>query len=596
MKDELKLGINAIKVLQRRYLLRNAQGDVIETPSQLFRRVAKSIAEVDKIYDKKANVKKLEEEFYKLMSNLEFIPNSPTLMNAGTELGQLSACFVIPVEDSMEGIFDAVKYTAIIHKSGGGTGFSFSRLRPRGDVVKTTGGIASGPVTFMTIFDQTTDVIKQGGKRRGANMGILRVDHPDIIDFITSKSKEKFLSNFNISVAVTDDFMKKVERNKEYGLINPRTGKVVRKANAKELFDLIVTYAWKTGDPGLVFIDEINRHNPTVKLGEIESTNPCGEQPLLPWESCNLGSINLSKFIKGKTINWKKLTKTIHLCVHFLDNVIDANRYPMEQIEKITKANRKIGLGIMGFAETLIKLGIPYNSEKAIKFAESFMKKFEKEAHRTSQELAKERGSFPNFKESIWRKKYKYMRNATVTTIAPTGSISIIAGCSSGVEPLFAISFVRNVMEGVKLLEVNPEFEQIAKKGKFFSTELLTKIASSGSIQNMPEIPENIRKLFVTALDIDPEWHVRMQSAFQKHTDNAVSKTVNLIQDATPEDVRKSFLLAWKLKCKGITVYRYGSKSEQVLTIGPLEKEIGERHVIADSEFSGGCTGVICPF
>jgi ribonucleoside-diphosphate reductase alpha chain len=517
-------------------------------------------------------------------------------MNAGTELGQLSACFVLPVPDSIEGIFDAIKYTAIIHKTGGGTGFSFSRLRPRGDVVKTTGGVASGPLTFMKVFDVATDVIKQGGRRRGANMGILRVDHPDILDFITAKSKEGVLSNFNISVAVTDDFMKKVENNQEYELINPRTKKVVKKLNAKDVFDLIVTYAWKTGDPGLVFIDEINRHNPTPKLGDIESTNPCGEQPLLPYESCNLGSINLSKFVKGKKIDWNKLRKTIRSSVHFLDNVIDVNKYLIEETEKITKANRKIGLGVMGFAELLIKLGIPYDSEKALKTAERIMKFIQKESHKMSQELGKARGSFPNFKDSIWKKKYRYMRNATVTTIAPTGSISIICGTTSGIEPLFAVSFVREVMEGMRLLEVNPLFEEIARKRKFFSTELLMKIAKTGSVKDVEEVPEDVRRIFVTALDISPEWHVRMQATFQKYTDNAVSKTINLRHDATPDDVRKAYLLAWKLKCKGITVYRYGSKPEQVLYIGLLEKEVGDKHVVADSEFSGGCAGVVCPF
>jgi ribonucleoside-diphosphate reductase alpha chain len=597
VKDDLKLGINAIRVLQRRYLLRNEKGQTVETPSQLFHRVAHAVASVETRYDKNADVEKIEEEFYQAMSNLEFLPNTPTLMNAGTDLGQLSACFVIPVEDSLQGIFEAVKWTALIHKSGGGTGFSFSRLRPRGDIVRSTAGIASGPVTFMTIFDQTTEVIKQGGRRRGANMGMLRVDHPDIIEFITCKSKEGFLSNFNISVAVTDAFMEAVKKNKVYQLINPRNKEVVRKLNAREVYDLIVANAWKTGDPGMIFIDEINRHNPTPKVGEIEATNPCGEQPLLPWESCNLGSINLSKVVNGKRINWDKLRKLVRLGVRFLDNVIDANRYPVKQIKEITYANRKIGLGVMGLAEALIKMRIPYDSDKAVKVGEQIMKFVETEGHKASQQLGDERGDFPNFRNSIWktRKKYKHMRNATVTTVAPTGTISIIANCSSGIEPLFAISFVRNVMGGTRLLEVNQSFQQVAEERKFLSSELLMKIAETGSVQDIESVPEDVKRIFVTALDIAPEWHVRMQAVFQKYTDNAVSKTINFSENATMDDVRKAYTLAYELGCKGITVYRYGSKPDQVLTIGPLERISEERHVVADSEFSGGCVGVICP-
>ncbi|MEM5797430.1 MAG: vitamin B12-dependent ribonucleotide reductase [Candidatus Aenigmatarchaeota archaeon] len=597
VKDDLKLGINAIKVLQRRYLARDENGNVIETPSQLFKRVAKAIASVEKQYGKsEKEIKKIEEQFYHIMANQEFMPNTPCLVNAGRPLGQLAACFVIPVEDSLESIFDALKLTAIIHKSGGGTGYNFSHLRPAGDVVKTTGGVASGPVSFMKIFDEATNQIKQGGVRRGANMGILNVDHPDILEFITVKSDGKTLSNFNISVAVTDEFMKAVERNKEYQLINPRTGKVVKRLNASEVFDLIVYNAWKTGDPGLIFLDEINRKNPTAHLGKIESTNPCGEQPLHPYEECDLGSINVSKLVKNKKINWKRLKELVWLGVRFLDNIIDANKYPDKRIEETSKANRRIGLGVMGFAEFLIKLGIPYNSEKALKAAEKLMKFIEKEADEASQQLGKEKGNFPNFKGSLWDKKgYKYRRNATVTTIAPTGTISILAGCSSGIEPLFAVAFVRNVMEGTRLLEVTPTFEEIARKRKFYSSELLAKIAETGSVQNIPEVPEDVKKLFVTALDIEPEWHVRMQATFQRFTENAVSKTVNLREDATPEDVRKAYMLAWKLKCKGITVYRYGSKENQVLTIGSLEKELGEKHVIAESEFAGGCAGITCP-
>jgi len=596
--DDLKLGVNAVQVLKRRYLLKDEEGRVIETPSKMFRRVARAIAAVDLQHDRKADLKKTEDEFYRLMANLEFLPNSPTLMNAGTDIGQLSACFVLPVEDSIEGIFDAVKYMAIIHKSGGGTGFSFSRLRPEGDLVRKTKGTASGPVSFMRVFDAATDVIKQGGRRRGANIGILRVDHPDILNFIRAKRKEGFLSNFNISVAVTDSFMKAVERDEGYELKNPATGKVVRTLKAKDVFDLIVTMAWETGDPGLVFIDEINRRNPTPHVGDIESTNPCGEQPLVPFESCNLGSINLARMVKGKEIDWAKLKRTIGTAVHFLDNVIDANQYPLPQIEKMTKSNRKIGLGVMGFAEALIKMGIPYDSKKTLETAEKIMKFIRVEAERKSIEIAKERGSFPNFKGSIWEKKgYKQMRNATVTTIAPTGTISVIAGTTSGIEPLFAVSFVRNVMEGTRLLEVNTDFEGIAKQRGFYSRELMMMVAKKGSVRGFKEIPEDVRRLFGTALDIDPEWHVRIQAAFQKYVDNAVAKTINLPQDATPEDVRKAFLLAYKLKCKGITVYRYGSKKEQVLYIGPaLGERPEEEHVSVDSEYSGGCPAMTCPF
>ena len=505
VSDELKLTVNAISVLQKRYLRKDEEGMVIETPAQMFRRVAKAVAEVDSLYGH--YVSQAEEEFYNMMANLEFLPNSPTLMNAGTPLGQLSACFVIPVEDSMDSIFEAVKTMAIIHKSGGGTGFSFSKLRPKGDVVMSTKGIASGPVSFMRAFDTTTDVIKQGGRRRGANMGILRVDHPDVLEFITAKTRENFLTNFNISVAVTDRFMKAVERKEEYDLVNPRTGKTVRRPRAHDIFNLMATMAWKTGDPGLVFIDRINRFNPTPNVGEIESTNPCGEQPLLPNESCNLGSINLLRMLGNNGLDYDKLRKTIRTAVHFLDNIVDANKYPVRAIERITKANRKMGLGLMGFADALINLGIPYNSNKAMTFAERLMKFFSREATQASVDLAKERGSFPNFKDSIWEKRgYSAMRNATVTTIAPTGTISIIAGVASGIEPLFAVCFVRHVMEGTKLLEVNPLFEEITKIRGIYSKELMMEIAKTGSVQNIDSIPKDLKRLFVTALDIKPEW------------------------------------------------------------------------------------------
>jgi len=599
VSDELKLSVNALAVLKKRYLLKDEKGEVIETPAELIRRAAKTVAAADRFYNKKANITKTEEEFYRMMASLEFLPNSPTLMNAGTSIGQLSACFVLPIEDSMISIFEGMKEMAIIHQSGGGTGFSFSCLRPRGDVVRTTHGVASGPVSFMTIYDEATDVIKQGGRRRGANMGILSIDHPDILEFISSKEKGDMLKNFNISVAIPDSFFKVLKAGGSFPLRNPRTEEKVGELKAKEVFNLIATQAWKTGDPGIIFIDEINRRNPTPKVGRIESTNPCGEQPLLPYESCNLGSINLTKFVKQGRLDWDRLRKAVVHAVHFLDNVIDINKYPIPEIARITKDNRKIGLGIMGFAEALIMLGIPYDSEKALKIGEEIMRFIKKEGNEASIRLGKERGSFSNFKGSLWHKKgYKYMRNATVTTIAPTGSISIIAGVSSGIEPIFAISFIRDVLEGTKLLEVNSVFERVSLEMGFYSRELMQKIAKTGTLKGIREVPAKIRKLFVTALDISPEWHVKMQAVFQRHTDNAVSKTVNLPRDSTVNDVKKIYLLAHKLKCKGITVYRYGSKPEQVLYTGYIPEEMVAplEHVRAESEYAGGCPAIYCPY
>ncbi len=946
---EPKLTVNALEVLRRRYLLKDETEKIIETPAQMFGRVAKAIAKVDKKYGE--DPRESEETFYTMMTRLEFIPNSPTLFNAGTKLGQLAACFVLPVEDSLEGIFTAVKNMATIEKSGGGVGFDFSRLRPKGDIVMSTKGVASGPVSFMRVFDVATEVIKAGGKRRGAMMGILRVDHPDILEFITSKQKPGFLSNFNISVAVTDEFMENLEKNGEYWLVNPRNKEKTGKLKANEVWNLIAQSAWATGDPGVVFIDEINRHNPTPEVGRIESTNPCvtaytwvmtadgprqvadligkkftavvngekwetsekgffktgvkpvyklitkegfeihltedhyvmkvkkitrhkietewtqarnlkrgdkiilsnsrtmnfwngkftfeegyllglligdgtikkdkgnkavrelayayakklphrsnfsgwipvknrseyrmslsylkklaeelglkpgekkitvlmekassdfckglirglfdsdgsvqgsqrkgvsirlaqsnletlkivqrillwlgiyskiyanrrkhglskmpdgkggvkdylhkpqheliianesiwhfiqkigfgdlekkekleqllnnykrkmnrerftatikdfvfhgqkevfdvnipginafdangfivhncGEQPLLPYESCNLGSINLSRMVEDGRVNWGKLRETVRNAVHFLDNVIDANRFPLKEIERMTKANRKIGLGVMGFADMLIKLGIPYNSEEALELAERLMKFVTEEARKKSVEIGKKRGSFPNFDKSVWKDKYSAMRNATVTTIAPTGSISIIAGCSSGIEPIFAVSFMRNVLDGTRLFETNPLFELIAKERGFYNAKLLEEIARTGSLQNVDGVPEDVKKVFVTALDIAPEWHVEMQAAFQKYTDNAVSKTVNMPNNASVADVKKVYELAWKLKCKGVTVFRYGSKPEQVLYIGGIETPEG-RFVSADSEYAGGCPTKTCPF
>ncbi len=573
--DELKLPLNAILVLERRYLRKDESGRVVESTEQMFRRVAKGIAEVEKQYGKSATeTAKWQDEFYRMMTSLEFIPNSPTLMNTGTEFKQLSACFVLPIEDSIESIFDTLKAAAIIHKTGGGTGFSFSRLRPKGDIVKTTGGIASGPISFATIYDAATEVVKQGGRRRGANMGILRVDHPDIMDFIVAKEKEGILRNFNISVAVTDKFMQAVGDDKDFELTNPRNGAVVKKLKARALWNLIVMMAWKNGEPGVVFIDTINKHNPTPNMGVMESTNPCGEQPLLPHESCNLGSIDVSKFVtnEGK-MDWNRLREMIRKAVRFLDNVIDANVYVLPEIEKITRGNRKIGLGVMGFADMLIKMGIKYDTQQGLEAGEKLMKFINDEGHRMSAELGEEKGNFPNFHGSIWEKDWRTMRNSTVTTIAPTGTISIISGSSQGIEPLFAIAYVREVAEslGRSLIEINPLFENIALREGFYSEELMKKISKKTSIQDVEEIPEQIRRLFVTAHDITAEWHVKMQAAFQKYTDNAVSKTINFPNWATPNDIDKAYWLAYKLGCKGITVYRHGSREVQVLR--PVESE-----------------------
>ena len=545
----MKLSKNALKVLKERYLARDKTGKIIETPEQMFKRVARNLADD----------KKTEDIFYKMMINLEFLPNSPTLMNAGRELQQLSACFVLPVEDSMDGIFESIKNTALIHQSGGGVGFSFSKLRPRGDIVKSTGGIASGPLSFMEVFNASTEVIKQGGKRRGANMGILRVDHPDILDFITAKEKEGVLNNFNISVAITDKFMKAVEKNANFELINPRSKKITKKLPAKKVFDLIVEMAWKNGEPGVVFIDRMNQYNPTPKLGEFESTNPCGEVPLLPYESCNLGSINLSKMVKGK-VDWSKLKQTVRNAVKFLDNVIDKSEFPLDEITRNVRANRKIGLGVMGWADMLIQLGITYGSEESLKLAEKLMKFVREEARNASKEIAKKKGTFPNHKNSIYANNLK-LRNATLTSIAPTGTISIIADCSSSIEPLFAISYIKKTPD-FELLETNPLFEKYAKKE--LSKKLIAGIARQGSIQNV-KISSKLKKLFVTSHDIAPEQHVKVQAAFQKNVDNAVSKTVNLPFGAAKKDVDKVFKLAYKLGCKGLTVYRDQSRKEQVI-------------------------------
>lgn len=557
IKDDLKLSVNAVEVLKKRYLRRNEKGDVCETPGEMFDRVATHISKAEKRYGKDADASR--QKFLWMMRNLLFLPNSPTLMNAGLELGQLSACFVLPVEDSLEGIFDTLKYMALIHQSGGGTGFSFSRLRPKNDVVKSTGGIASGPVSFMTIFDAATNVIKQGGRRRGANMGVLRIDHPDILEFIEAKEKPGFLENFNVSVAATDEFMRLSRQGGEVNLINPRNGQVTGSLNAKELMNLIATSAWRGGDPGMIFIDRINALHPLP--GVIEATNPCGEQPLLPYESCNLGSINLSRLVEKGEINWDLLGELVSLGVSFLDDVIDMNRFPLKQIEEETIHNRKVGLGVMGFAEMLIEMNVSYSSPEAVRIAEEVMSFISKLGREESARLGRERGSFPVFEKSRLL-GWDAMRNSTVTTVAPTGTISIIAGTSSGIEPLFAISFVRHVLEGARLFEVSPLFERVAHERGIYSQELMTEVARKGSVQDIPEVPMDMKDVFVTALDIPPEQHVRVQATFQKYTDNGVSKTVNLPQSATVGDVLDVYNLAYDLGCKGVTVFRYGSRSQ----------------------------------
>ncbi len=590
--DELKMPINSLIVLAARYLSRDENRNIIETPKMLFTRVSKAIAAAEKAYGKSdEQISEIEKQFYDAMTSFRFMPNSPTLFNAGKELGQLSACFVLPVGDSIEEIFDAVKYTAIIHKTGGGTGFSFSRLRPSNDVVRKTGGVASGPISFMKIFDAATEQIKQGGKRRGANMGILRVDHPDVLNFIVAKESEGVLRNFNISVAITDKFMEALKNDADYDLINPRNKKVMGRLNARAVWNLIITMAWKTGDPGVVFIDRMNStySNPVPKYGPIESTNPCGEQPLYPYDSCNLGSINLAKMVKRTDhhyeVDWDLLRDTVKLGTRFLDNVIDMNIYPIPQIEQVSKAIRRIGLGVMGWADMLIKLGIQYDSNEALMLAEKVMSFITENSRKMSEELAVERGPFPEFENSIWYKLgYKPLRNSTVTTIAPTGTISIISGgASQGIEPIFSVVYMRNVKEslGSNLIEVDNEFEKYALEYNFYSDELMNTLAGKTSIQDIEAVPEEVRKLFVTAYDIDPEWHVKMQAAFQKYTDNAVSKTINFPNYATPQDIETAYMMAYQLGCKGITVYRDSSKSVQVLSAVDQRAQVGGARKIA---------------
>ncbi|MEC4686288.1 MAG: adenosylcobalamin-dependent ribonucleoside-diphosphate reductase [Nitrospirota bacterium] len=568
----LNLTENALRVLRARYLLKNEKGEIIESPEGMFRRVASHVARAEDFYGEEPRA--WEERFFTLMSDLKFLPNSPTLMNAGKEIGQLAACFVLPVDDSMKSIFDTLKNTALILQSGGGTGFSFSRLRPRSDIVRTTGGIASGPVSFMKIYNTATEVIKQGGARRGANMGILRIDHPDILDFIEAKRSQGELTNFNISVAVTDAFMAALKKDTEYELVNPRTGRPVGRLRARKVFDAIVRSAHETGDPGLVFIDRINRFNPTPHLGEIESTNPCGEQPLLPYEACVLGSMNLSKYVRNSivdnpegtpVIDYESLGEDIRVAVRFLDDCIDTNRYPLPEIERMHKGNRKIGLGVMGWADMLILLGIQYNSEQGFRLAREVMRFIQTRSKEASAELAGKRGVFPNFKGSIYdAPDMPKVRNATTTTIAPTGTISIIADCSGGIEPIFALAYRRLILD-TELIEVNKYFFALAGKLGFYSRELEKKVLMKGRLRGIKEVPAKIKRLFKTAHEIPPKDHIEMQAAFQEYTDNAVSKTVNLPKSAKRVDVEKAFLLAYEKGCKGVTVFRYGARKAGTL-------------------------------
>lgn len=602
-----QLTANSLAVLRRRYLSKNDQGQVIETPEELFMRVASTIAAGDlKFGATNEEVEEVTRTFYRLMAKLEFLPNSPTLMNAGRKLGQLSACFVLPIEDSMESIFETVKNTALIHKSGGGTGFAFSRLRPRNSMVASTSGVASGPVSFMKVINAATEAVKQGGTRRGANMGILRVDHPDILDFIKCKDDLRELTNFNISVAITDDFMRAVKNRSTYPLIDPRTGKQFeidgkpQTHDANEVFQAIIDHAHRTGEPGVIFIDKINAKEKTTKVGLVEATNPCGEQPLLPYESCNLGSINLSKVVRAvvdpsdsskmfrNELDWEKLRELVHHSVHFLDNVIEENRYPLPEIDQATRNNRRIGLGVMGWADLLLMLNIPYNSDDALRLGEQVMEFIQNEADQASVDLAARRGDFPNWSKSVFAHtalgSEHHRRNSTVTTVAPTGTISIIAGCSSGIEPIFAVSYVRNVMDNTRLVEVNPLFESRAKEMGFYSEMLMERIAEKNSISDFEEIPEETKQVFVTAHDISPEWHIKMQAVFQRHTENAVSKTINLPNSATAEDVKTAYELAYSLGCKGVTIYRDGSRAYQVLSTKQTEspEEVDEKGIVKE--------------
>ena len=597
-----ELTANANVVLERRYLSKDREGNIIEDSVGMFRRVAKNLSQADKNYGASEKQRKAtEDKFFMAMHRLELLPNSPTLMNAGRELQQLSACFVLPIDDALDSIFDKVKQTALIHKSGGGTGFSFSRLRPEGDVVGSTGGIASGPVSFIRAFDAATDVVKQGGTRRGANMGILNVNHPDVEKFIKAKEDGKNLTNFNISVAVNKDFMERVKANQEFDLINPRNGKITGQLNAKVLFETITNMAWKTGDPGLIFLDVINRDNPNPQLGEIESTNPCGEQPLLPHESCNLASINVARMVTiadGDTVmNWERLDETVDIAVHMLDNVIDMNNYPIPEIAEMSRKTRRIGLGVMGLSDLLIEMGLRYDSEEALDMTRELMQHILERTHHASSELASARGPFPAWEGSIYNRPgeeggVRPMRNSAPTTIAPTGTISIIAGASSGVEPLFALSYVRNVMDNTKLVEGNPYFEAVARQEGFYTEELMEELARTGSLEHL-DIPEWVKDVFRVSHDIPPEWHVKMQGAVQEYVDNSVSKTINFPNDASVEDIAGAYMMAYELGCKGITVYRDGSKEGQVLSTGETgQTETGDSDVLTPRKRPQSIRGV----
>lgn len=633
MQDKVELSENAIKVLERRYLKRDENGVCVETPATMFRRVADSIAKGQLEYGvSESETKKLADEYYEMITNRYFMPNSPTLMNAGRELGQLSACFVLPVEDSLEGIFEAIKNTALIHKSGGGTGFSFSRLRAKNSVVKSTMGVSSGPVSFMEVFNAATEAVKQGGTRRGANMGILRVDHPDILEFINCKNDTSRLNNFNISVAITDKFMEALKKGTDYELINPNNGTVAGTMSAKHIFDLIVDSAWRTGEPGIIFIDTMNVDNPTPQLGQIESTNPCGEVPLLPFEACNLGSINLGLMVENGKINWDKLAEVTRLSIRFLDDVITVNNYPLPKIAEMVSNNRKIGLGVMGWADMLMKMETSYSSEEGVKLGAQVMEFIDYHSKVESIELAKKRGSFANFKGSIYdnqhflENKYKGksagmitddmwkdldeqiekfgIRNATTTCIAPTGTISMIASASGGVEPLFGLVFMRNIMDGTEMLEVNPIFKEYAINHGIYSEELMRKISEEGTIAHIEGVDDKTKQIFVTAHDVTPYWHVKMQAAFQLHTDNAVSKTVNFVESATREDIENTYMLAYENHLKGITVYRNNCRPIQPMNLTKKKEEtkqveekiaVQEEPTAEEYNPTGEIKTVVCP-
>jgi ribonucleoside-diphosphate reductase alpha chain len=563
--DDSKLTINALRVAQARYLQTSKDGN-IETPKEMFSRVAKNIAATELEYDPKYDVTTLETDFFEMMHNLEFLPGGRTLANAGSKSNQLVNCFVLPIGDELVSIYNTLKEAALIQKLGGGTGFCFSKLRPKNDFVANKEGTSSGPVSFIELFDMSTEIIKKGGQRRGANMGVLRVDHPDILEFITAKDGENKLTNFNISVGLTNEFMEATLEDGEYPLINPTTGTINKKMRARKIFDLLVTMAWRNGDPGVLFIDTINEKNPTPSLGDLHTTSACGEAPLLAYESCNLGSINLSRFIKNKTIDWERLQEVVKLAVRMLDNVIDTTNYPLKEIEQISRANRKIGLGVMGFADMLYQMRIPYNSDDAITIAEQIMSFISEEAQKMSEKIAQEKGPFPNYHKSIHHGR-RLLRNATITAIAPTGSLSMLAETSGAIEPNFALGYTRRALEGKEFTYVNKHFEELARQNGFWSQELFDHITKGGSIQSRDDVPDDIKKIFVISHDISPYWHLKMQATFQKFVDNSISKTVNFPNNATPKDVEEVYLLAYKWGCKGVTIYRNGSKDNQIIDV-----------------------------